>query len=142
LTKKVVVVSLCAFSCAASSKTSREILQKLLFDKEDSKTPLGLYKSLPSVKGNSDGDLAIRTRLSKYTVMDLMMNVTAMRSNSACCKSVMVGSTLALTAQQNLAGAGHYSGFCSVDFYLRHWPLWVTVSRRTIYKRKCCLSYG
>jgi hypothetical protein len=24
------------------------------------------------VKGNSDGDLAIRTRLSKYTVMDLM----------------------------------------------------------------------
>jgi hypothetical protein len=97
------------------SKTQAErILQKLLFDKEDSKTPLGLYKSISippaaSVKEISDGDLAIQTRLSnkKYTVMDLI-EVNGDRDAdraSLGLLSVMVGSTLtALTAQQNLPG--------------------------------------
>jgi hypothetical protein len=97
------------------SRTQAEIiLGKYLFDKEDSKTPLGLYKSISippaaSVKEISDGDLAIQTRLSnkKYTVMDLIETNGDRDADRASLGllSVMVGSTLtALTAQQNLPG--------------------------------------
>jgi hypothetical protein len=97
------------------SKTQAErLLEKNLFGGEDNKTPLGFYKSISippsaSVKGISDGDLAIQTRLSnkKYQIMDLI-EVSGDRDADRASLGllcVMVGSTLtALTAQQNLPG--------------------------------------
>lgn len=97
-------------SCQSRTQAER-LLEKYLFA-DDNRKPFYKSISIPtgaSVKGISDGDLAIQTRLSnkKYKIMDLI-ELNGDRDADRASLGVlvvMVGSTLtALTANQNMPG--------------------------------------